>query len=182
LLGRNCSKRVDKNSIGAVFGCTQRFLMEIILFQMGQEMSGIFSPNSALITDVNLMIQIVSFLIGAVAIGYKIKKNYRIHGMLMGIGVILHLVFFAVAMWPSFSGAFDFFTTSTSSLGVQAMWVHAIPGLITIILGLYVLVSWLLHVSDISRCFKKKRIMDVVLISWVISVIFGIGTYLYFYT
>ena len=145
-------------------------------------MSGIFSPNSALITDVNLMIQIVSFLIISVAIGYKIKKNYRIHGILMGIGVILHLLFFGVAMWPSFSGAFDFFTTSTFLLGVQTMWIHAIPGLITIILGLYVLVSWLLHVSDISGCFKKKRIMDVVLVSWLISLIFGIVTYLYFYT
>ena len=145
-------------------------------------MAGIFSPNSALITDVNLMIQIVSFLIIAVAIGFKMKKKYRIHGVLMGIGAILHLVFFAVAMWPSFSGAFDFFTTSTSLLGVQTMWIHAIPGLITIILGLYVLVSWLLHVSDISGCFKKKRIMDVVLVSWLISLIFGIVTYLYFYT
>ena len=144
-------------------------------------MAGIFSPNSALITDVNLMIQIVSFLIIAVAIGYKMKKKYRIHGMLMGIGVILHLVFFVVAMWPSFSGAFDFFTTSTSLLGVQTMWIHAIPGLITIILGLYVLVSWLLHVSNISRCFKNKRIMDVVLASWLISLVFGIVTYLYFY-
>ena len=145
-------------------------------------MAGIFSPNSALITDVNLMIQIVSLLIVAVAIGFKMKKNYRIHGMLMGIGVILHLVFFVVAMWPSFSGAFDFFTTSTSLLGVQTMWIHAIPGLITIILGLYVLVSWLLHVSDVSRCFKNKRIMDVVLVSWLISLVFGVVTYLYFYT
>ena len=144
-------------------------------------MAGIFSPNSALITDVNLMIQIVSFLIIAVAIGFKMKKNYRIHGMLMGIGVILHLVFFVVAMWPSFSGAFDFFTTSTSLLGVQTMWIHAIPGLITIILGLYVLVPWLLHVSNISRCFKNKKIMDVVLVSWLTSLVFGIVTYIYFY-
>jgi len=144
-------------------------------------MSGIFSPNSALITDVNLVIQIVSFLIISIAIGYKIKKKYRIHGVLMGIGVILHLVFFAVAMWPSFSGAFDFFTTSTFLLGVQTMWIHAIPGLINIILGLYVLVSWLLNVSDISRCFKKKRVMDVILVSWLLSLFFGVVTYLYFY-
>jgi uncharacterized membrane protein YozB (DUF420 family) len=145
-------------------------------------MSGFFSPNSALITDVNLMIQILSLLIISVAIGYKIKKNYRIHGILMGIGVILHFVFFAVAMWPSFSGGFDFFTTSISLLGVQTMWIHAIPGLTTIVLGLFVSVSWLLHVSDISGCFKKKRFMDVVLISWLTSLIFGIVTYLSFYT
>lgn len=144
-------------------------------------MSGIFSPNSALITDVNLMIQILSLLIVSIAIGYKIKKNYRVHGILMGIGIILHLVFFAVAMWPSFSGGFNFFTTSTSLLGVQTMWIHAIPGFMTIILGLFVLVSWLLHGFNISSCFKKKRIMDAVLISWSTSLIFGIVTYLSFY-
>jgi len=148
---------------------------------MGERKLGIFSPNSALVTDVNLLIQILSFVIISIGIGYKTKKNYKIHGMLMGSGIILHIVFFVVAMWPSFSGAFNFFTTSTSLLGVQAMWIHAIPGLITLILGLFLVVSWLLHVSNISSCFKKKRIMDVTLISWLASLIFGIVTYLSFY-
>ena len=144
-------------------------------------MSGIFSPNSALITDVNLLVQIISFLIITVAVRYKIEKKFKIHGMLMGFGIILHLIFFVVAMWPSFSGAFDFFTTSTSLLGVQTMWIHAIPGLITLILGLFVVLSWLLNISDISSCFKKKRIMDVTLLSWLTSLIFGIITYATFY-
>ena len=144
-------------------------------------MAGLFSPNSALITDVNLLIQIISFLIISIAIVYKLKKNYKMHGILMGFGIILHLVFFVVAMWPSFSGAFDFFTTATSLLGVQAMWIHALPGLITLILGLSIVVSWVLHVFNISTCFKKKRIMDVTLISWLTSLIFGIITYLSFY-
>ena len=144
-------------------------------------MLGIFSPNSALITDVNLLFQIISFLIIVISMRYKLKKNFRVHGMLMGLGLILHLVFFVVGMWPSFSGAIDFFTTSTSLLGVQAMWIHAIPGLATLVLGFYVVISWLLHVSDISSCFKKKRIMDVILISWLVSLIFGIVTYLAFY-
>ncbi len=144
-------------------------------------MSGIFTPNSALITDVNLLFQIISFLIIVASIGYKLKKNFKVHGTLMGLGLILHLVFFVVAMWPSFSGAINFFTTSTSLLGVQAMWIHAIPGLVTLVLGFYIVVSWILNVSNISSCFKKKRIMDVVLISWLVSLIFGIVTYLDFY-
>lgn len=144
-------------------------------------MAGIFSPNSALITDVNLLIQIISFIIIAISIGYKLKKNFKVHGLLMGFGIFLHLVFFVIAMWPSFSGAFDFFTTSTYLLGVQAMWIHAIPGLVTLVLGLFVVVSWLLHVSDISSCFKKKRIMDLTLISWLTSLVFGIVLYIAFY-
>jgi len=144
-------------------------------------MLGIFNPNSAPITDINLLFQIISFLIIVISMRYKLKKNFRVHGMLMGLGLILHLVFFVVGMWPSFSSEIDFFTSSTSLLGVQAMWIHAIPGLVTLVLGFYVLVSWLLHVSDISSCFRKKRIMDVILISWLVSLIFGIVTYLAFY-
>ena len=112
---------------------------------------------------------------------YKNRKKFHIHGYLMGVAVILHLVFFIFAMWPSFSGGFEFFTTSTFLLGVQAMWIHAIAGTISLIIGLFIVLAWLLHVSDITKCFKRKRLMDFTLIFWLISLMFGIVTYLGFY-
>jgi hypothetical protein len=99
----------------------------------------------------------------------------------MGVAVLLHLVFFIIAMWPSFSGGFEFFTTSTFLIGVQAMWIHAVAGAISLIMGLFIVLAWLLHVSDISKCFKRKRLMDFILIFWLISLMFGIVTYLGFY-
>jgi len=75
----------------------------------------------------------------------------------------------------------EFFTTSTSLMGVQASWIHAVAGTIALILGLFVVITWLLRVSDIAACFKRKRLMDVTFILWLISLMFGIVTYLGFY-
>ena len=144
-------------------------------------MSGIFSANTVFITDVNLVIQIVTFLLILLGFRYKIRKKFQIHGYIMGIAVLLHLVFFIIAMWPSFSGGFEFFTTSIFLIGVQAMWIHAVAGTISLIIGLFIVLAWFLHVSDIARCFKRKRLMDITLIFWLISLIFGIVTYLGFY-
>jgi len=144
-------------------------------------MSGIFSSNTVFITDVNLVIQIVTFILILLGFRYKIRKKFQNHGYIMGIAVFLHLVFFIIAMWPSFSGGFEFFTTSIFVIGVQAMWIHAVAGIISIIIGLFIVLKWLLHISDIARCFKRKRLMDITLIFWLTSLIFGIVTYLGFY-
>ncbi len=144
-------------------------------------MSGIFSSNTVFITDFNLVIQIVTFLLILVGFRYKIRKKFQNHGYIMGMAVFLHLVFFIIAMWPSFSGGFEFFTTSIFLIGVQAMWIHAVAGIISLIIGLFIVLAWLLHVSNIARCFKRKMLMDIALIFWLISLIFGIVTYLGFY-
>jgi uncharacterized membrane protein YozB (DUF420 family) len=144
-------------------------------------MSGIFSTNTVFITDFNLIIQIVTFILILIGFRYKIRKKFQIHGYLMGVAVLLHLGFFIIAMWPSFSAGFEFFTTSTFLIGVKAMWIHAVAGAISLIMGLFIVLTWLLHVSDISKCFKRKRLMDVTLIFWLISLMFGIVTYLGFY-
>ena len=144
-------------------------------------MSGIFGTYAAFITDVNLLIQIISFLLILIGFGYKIKKKFKIHGYVMGVAIVLHLVFFVIAMLPSFSGGFEFFTTSTSLMGVQAMWIHAVPGTIALILGLFLVIAWLLRFSDIGACVKRKRLMDVTFFLWMLSLIFGIVTYFGFY-
>ena len=143
-------------------------------------MSGIFGTYTAFITDVNLLIQIISFMLIVIGFGFKIKKKFIIHGYVMGAAIVLHLIFFVIAMWPSFSSGFEFFITSTALMEVQAMWIHAVVGLIALILGLFIAISWL-RVTDIAACFKRKRIMDATFILWLISLMFGIITYLGFY-
>lgn len=144
-------------------------------------MSGFFSPNSSFIVDLNILIQIISLFILSISIGFKFKKNFKIHGILMGLAIVLHLIFFFLVMLPSFSTGIEFFTTSISILGVQSMWVHAIPGAIAIILGLYIVITWISKIQNISNCFKKKRLMDITFIVWLLSIVFGIITYMDFY-
>lgn len=143
--------------------------------------SGIFGTHAALITDLNFIMQIISFLLLLAGFRYKLKKKFKIHGFFMSYALFFHLIFFVIAMWPSFSAGFNFYINSTSMLGVQAMWIHAIPGLIVLVLGLYIVMAWFLRISNIAACFKRKRLMDIVITLWLISIIFGIVTYLDFY-
>lgn len=144
-------------------------------------MSGIFGTNAVLITDINLLIQISAFILVLVGLGYKTKGKFRNHGFVMGAAVVLHLISFLIAMGPSFLDGFEFFTTDTSLMGVQTMWVHAVTGAIALVLGILLVVAWIIRVSDIAACIRKKRIMDVTISLWLISLIFGIATYLLFY-
>jgi len=144
-------------------------------------MSGIFGTNAMLITDINLLIQIIAFVLILVSLGYKTKGKIRNHGFIMGVAVVLHLLSFLLAMGPSFLDGFEFFTTDTSYVGVQTMWVHAVTGAIALVLGIVIVVAWIARVSDIAACTRRKRLMDVTVLLWLISLIFGIATYLNFY-
>lgn len=144
-------------------------------------MAGIFGTGAVLITDINLLIQIISFLILLISIFYKFKKKFKIHGYLMGLAVLLHFITFLLAMGPSFIDGIDFFTTATDLIGVQAMWIHAISGGIALILGTFLVLIWVRNLSNIATCLKRKRIMDITAILWGLSLIFGILTYLSFY-
>jgi uncharacterized membrane protein YozB (DUF420 family) len=99
----------------------------------------------------------------------------------MGVAVILHIISFATVMGPRFREYFNFLTTSTSELGVQTTWIHIIPGAIALIVGIGLVGSWAYHPSNIGGCFKRKRIMDITIVLWFISLIFGITIYLLSY-
>jgi len=144
-------------------------------------LSGIFGTNSVVITDVNLLIQIISFIILLIGLIYKTKGNFKLHGSFMGLAVFLHLISFLMAMAPSFTGALDFFTTDTSLTGVQTMWIHAIAGAAALVLGIVLVLAWILQTSNVKACIKRKRLMDITALLWTISLIFGIATYLAFY-
>jgi len=144
-------------------------------------MSGIFGTNAMLITDINLLIQIIAFVLILVGLGYKTKGKIRNHGFVMGVAVVLHLLSFLLAMGPSFLDGFEFFTTDTSYVGVQTMWVHAVTGAIALVLGIVIVLAWIVRVSDIAACTRRKRLMNVTVLLWLISLIFGIATYLNFY-
>jgi len=144
-------------------------------------LAGIFGTRAVLQTDINLILQIVMFLIIVIGLVYKNKRKFKIHGGLMGIAVILHVISFLLVMGPSFSEGYDFFTTATSELGVQTTWIHAVPGAIAMIMGIVLVGAWALRSSNIAACRRMKRLMDITVLLWLVSLIFGIATYLVFY-
>jgi len=144
-------------------------------------LTGIFGTGALIQTDINLVLQVVMLIIIVVGLVYKSKRKFKIHGGLMGIAVILHLISLFAVMLPSFNDGYDYFTTATSELGVQTMWIHPIPGAIALILGIVLVASWALRPSNIASCSKLKRIMDITTLLWLISLMFGIAAYVVFY-
>lgn len=144
-------------------------------------MSGLFGTNAVLISDLTLIIQIVAFIFLLVALVYKAKGKFKIHGAMMGVAVFVHFISFLVAMGPSFSGGFEFFTTEITQLGVQTTWVHAISGALALALGFFLVLAWIAKTFDVKPCFGRKRIMDATILLWAISLVFGVATYIVFY-
>ena len=161
------------NILGSIFGVFKNF--------WGIRLAGIFGTHAHFGADINLILQILMFLIIVIGLVYKKKNKFKIHGELMGIAVILHIISFLAVMGPSFNDGYEFFTSATSELGVQTTWIHAIPGAIAMILGIILVVAWALRPANIAACSRRKRIMDITTLLWFISLIFGIATYITFY-
>ena len=144
-------------------------------------MTGIFTANSHLGADVNLILQIVMLLLLIIGLFYKKKRKFKMHGVLMLIAVILHVLTFLVVMGPPFYESFNYYITATSDLSVQTTLAHAVPGAIAMIMGIILVVAWAIRPSNVARCSRLKRLMDVTLLLWLISLLFGIATYFVFY-
>ena len=132
-------------------------------------------------TTFNLVLQIITLGLIFLSLFFKMKNNYKIHGTIMGLGLVLHVLTFLLIMGPIFFENYSFFSTETSFNYVQTTWLHAIPGAIALILGIYLVLRWAIKTSNISGCIKRKRIMDVTLLLWMFSLVFGIATYILIY-
>ena len=132
-------------------------------------------------TDLNLLIQILTLVIIFVSLYYKKKGKLKHHGATMGFAVILHILTFVLVMGPIFSGQFSFFSTELGLALVQTTWIHAIPGTIAMILAVFLVIKWAINPSNTASCYKLKRVMDATLLLWVISLVFGIATYVLIY-
>jgi uncharacterized membrane protein YozB (DUF420 family) len=132
-------------------------------------------------TDLNLLIQVITLVIILASLVYKKNGKLKMHGTTMGIAVILHVFSFVLVMGPAFYNFFEFFSTQTSIRAVQTAWLHAVPGGIALLLGIFLVAKWAIQASNVAGCYKRKRIMDLTLVLWIFSLTFGIATYILFY-
>ncbi len=129
-------------------------------------------------STVSLVIQIVvlALLIGAYML--KRQNKFRQHGITMLSAVVLHIISILAVMIPSFStffavpGLIDY-----ADVFIMLTFVHVASGVIAALLGVYLVGSWHLK-SDLKPCFKKKRIMDVTIVLWLLAILLGIILYL----
>ena len=145
-------------------------------------MSGILGTHAYLGADLNLIFQLITFILIIISVVFKMKKKFKTHGQLMGVAIVMHIISFVAIMGPVFFTDFKGLVSLVSYPEVQTMWIHLIPGLISIILGTLIVLLWALNPNNLAACRKRKRIMDITITLWLTSLIFGLTTYTLFYT
>lgn len=144
-------------------------------------MAGILGTQAYLGADMNFIFQLTTFVLIIISVVFKKKKKFKTHGQLMGVAIVMHIISFITIMGPVFFTDFEGFVSFVSYPEIQTMWIHVIPGLIAMILGTSIVGLWALNPNNLTTCRKRKRIMDIIIILWLTSLIFGLTTYTLFY-
>lgn len=133
-----------------------------------------------LLSQANLVLEIIILIVLFVAFALKRKGKFRKHGGMMLVGVVLNILSFVLVMGPAFfsfgqNGLFDhpgrlYFVTL----------VHAGLGGIALVLGVLLVASWHLQAST-QNCMRRKKIMRLTFVLWVLALILGILLYMLLY-
>lgn len=133
-----------------------------------------------LLSQANLVLEIIILIVLFAAFALKRKGKFLKHGGMMLVGVVLTILSFVIVMGPAFfsfvqNGLFDhpgrlYFVTLA----------HAGIGGIAMVLGVFLVASWHLQASTQS-CMRRKKIMRLTFVLWVLALILGILLYMLLY-
>jgi hypothetical protein len=131
---------------------------------------------SDLIGDISLILQVVILFLLIVGLpftkGVGVKRNFKTHGYLTILALILHSIIIFIVMIPVFgSGIGDL--GELSSIAALTVWSHVILGTVAEILGIIVVGLWLSKPLSSMACLKMKKAMLPLFIIWTISIING---------
>jgi uncharacterized membrane protein YozB (DUF420 family) len=140
----------------------------------------IINPNAPLISDLNLILQILVGIVLLVAvITAKSWRKFKSHGTLMGAALILNTVSIVTVMIPSFLNLRGLFTTIT--MPTVIVIIHATLGTLIEVFSFWLVIKWMWSRLNIKNCAKRKSLMRITLIIWTIEFIIGIYLYIILY-
>jgi hypothetical protein len=131
--------------------------------------------------DITFLSQIGILLF--LVVGYKFIKDRKLktHGLIMTAAIAVHSITIFLVMVPSFITYLDVLTrTSFSPIGIITL-IHVITGILTEILGIFLIVQWRFRPPPKMTCVKRKWLMTPLFILWVFTLILGIAFYIYYY-
>ncbi|MEM2102930.1 MAG: DUF420 domain-containing protein [Candidatus Bathyarchaeia archaeon] len=140
---------------------------------------GFFNPNASFLADVSLILQIAVLVFIFLAMRAKRKKDYKAHGWLMVVAVALHTVTILVVMLPSLQSMGGIFENVYNRFAAVTI-IHFVVGGVAEILGLFLVGVWAFS-RNTSDCFKKKQLMRVTIVLWLIGLVLGIYVYIMLY-
>ncbi len=142
---------------------------------------GLFNPNATVQADVNLVFQIVIFLVLAVGLLMaKARRSFQKHGLILGVAVGLHTVSILIVMVPSLVASRGLFADLSTGLALVVL-SHAVLGSLVEILGIYLVGTWAANRKNIQACYKRKTAMRATVLLWLVELITGIYAYVLLY-
>jgi uncharacterized membrane protein YozB (DUF420 family) len=132
-------------------------------------MSSLLNTNAPLISEISMIIQLVS--LGFLLIGFIVvkRKNLRYHGVIMFLAFILNIITVLVVMLPTALGMIENSIPSFNLLFRS----HILLGLFVIGLSGYILVNWR-FMEPGPTCSQNKKWMLGLSLAWMAQVIIGI--------
>jgi hypothetical protein len=81
-------------------------------------------------------------------------------------------------MIPVFIGNF-MFINNLSLIQLSVVWLHAVLGIATIVLGFIIIFSWVTHPLGELGCSKMWRLMIPTFIIWTFALVMGLVIHIY---
>lgn len=128
----------------------------------------------------NLGFQIVILALLFASLILKKRGNFFLHGIMMMAAAILNAFSFILVMGPSLLNLEQFVANQPLKIISVVTMAHASLGAIAEALAILVVVSWRLR-SSTQYCVRKRKVMQVTLVLWLIALFSGILLYAFLY-
>jgi len=131
--------------------------------------------------DITFLSQVATLLI--LIAGYKFvrDKKLKTHGLIMTVATFLHTFTIFWVMVPSLLTYLDGLLMTALSPIVLVLVIHVIAGIVTEILGVFLIVEWRFRPPPNMTCATKKWLMKPLIILWAFALILGMAFYIYYY-
>jgi len=125
------------------------------------------------------VIGLILLVVGVYPYRIRIKnRNLILHGFLSILALALNLATVISVMIPVFSGNFSIIS-GLSFLESTIVWLHAVLGIVVIILGFVIIISWISHPLGELGCSKTWRLMIPTFLIWGLALVLGLIIHVY---
>jgi hypothetical protein len=128
------------------------------------------------------VIQVIALILLVIGVyPYRIRtknRNLIIHGFFSIAAIVLNLASVLSVMIPSFSSNL-ILISNLSFVQSLVVWLHAVLGIVAIVLGLIIIFSWVTHPLGELGCSKMWRLMMPTFGIWAFVLALGLVIHIY---
>jgi hypothetical protein len=128
------------------------------------------------------IIQVIALILLIIGVyPYRIRtknRNLIMHGFLSILALSLNLAATISVMIPAFNSSMTLIS-ELSILESAIIWLHAVSGIIAILLGFVIIASWVIHPLGELGCSKTWRLMIPTFLIWLLALVLGLAIHIF---